>query len=289
MNLDRRDFFRMMGVTGVALATGTSINGKPLQEDVTEFKAVLYDSVRCKGCHGCEIDCADANGLAEPPKKKDITGPRKTNEKWRTVVNTHETSKGKVSVKMQCMHCNEPACAAACLTKAMYKTVDGPVVWREDKCMGCRYCMVSCPFDMPKFEYNSPKPIIQKCTMCFDTRVSQGEIPACVENCPNEALTFGTRRDMIAEAHKRIVENPDDYVDYIYGENEAGGTGWLYLSPVPFEELQMKTGIQHASYPALTSGFLYSVPSVFVLVPALLLGMQQATKSNNINDENDVE
>ena len=120
--------------------------------------------------------------------------------------------------------------------------------------------------------------------MCFE-RLKTGEIPACAFNCPNEALLYGKRRDLIREAHRRIFEKPDLYHDYVYGEHEAGGTGWLYVSPVPFEQLGMNTSLQQASYPALTKGFLYSVPSVFVLVPALLLGIQQATKGNHANDE----
>jgi formate dehydrogenase iron-sulfur subunit len=289
MKLDRRNFFRMMGATGITLALGKELLASPDVVANQEFKGVLYDSTRCKGCLGCEIDCADANELPMPISKKEIKGLRKPDETWRTVVNAHETSKGKVFVKLQCMHCNEPACAAACLTQAMYKTPEGPVVWREDKCMGCRYCMISCPFDIPKFEYNSPNPKIQKCTMCFETRVKQGELPACVENCPNEALTFGTRRELIQEARKRIVENPDSYYDHIYGEQEAGGTCWMYLSPVPFEELGLNTAVQNESYPALTKGFLYTVPSVFVLAPALLLGIQQATKKDYAYNEYDDE
>jgi Fe-S-cluster-containing dehydrogenase component len=181
------------------------------------------------------------------------------------------------------MHCNEPACAAACLTQAMHKNVLGPVTWNGDKCMGCRYCMVSCPFDMPKFESHSANPKIQKCDMCFEKRKT-GELPTCVANCPNEALMFGKRRDLIPEARRRIYENPELYVDHIYGEHEAGGTGWLYLSAVPFEELGMKTNLQQSSYPELTKGFLYSVPTIFVMLPTLLLGIHQATKSNNAKD-----
>lgn len=289
MELDRRNFFRMMGATGITLALGKELLAAPDVVANAEFKGVLYDATRCKGCLGCEIDCADANELPMPISKKEIKGLRKPDETWRTVVNAHETSKGKVFVKMQCMHCNEPACAAACLTQAMYKTPEGPVIWRENKCMGCRYCMISCPFDMPKFEYNSPNPKIQKCTMCFETRVQNGELPACVENCPNEALAFGTRRELIQEARKRIVENPDSYYDHIYGEREAGETCWMYLSPVPFEELGMNTSVQNESYPALTKGFLYTVPSVFVLAPALLLGIQQATKNDQSYNEHDDE
>lgn len=153
--------------------------------------------------------------------------------------------------------------------------------------MGCRYCMVSCPFDIPKFEFHSANPKILKCNMCFD-RLEEGKIPACVENCPAEALVFGTRREMIKEARKRIVENPDTYVDQIYGEDEAGGTGILYLSSVPFNELGFRTNLQKTSYPELSKGFLYSVPTIFVLWPALLLGIHEATKNNHVKeDENE--
>jgi formate dehydrogenase iron-sulfur subunit len=290
MEINRRSFFKFVGVTGLTLATGAKLNAIESPENKIEFKGILFDAKRCKGCRGCEFDCSDANSLPEPPKKKDLKpGLRKPSEKQRTVVNTYETSKGKVHVKIQCMHCNEPACAAACLTQAMYKTPEGPVIWREDKCMGCRYCMVSCPFDTPKFEYHSPVPKIEKCTMCFETRIQQGEIPSCAENCPNEALMFGTRRELLAEAHKRIVEEPDAYYGRIYGEDEAGGTSMLYLSPVPFEEIGLNTKLQDTSYPALTKGFLYSVPSVFVLAPAVLLGIQQATKNIHNSEPNDNE
>lgn len=279
MSINRRNFFKAVGVTGVALAFGNEAKAKPKDEEVVEFKAILYDSTRCVGCQTCEFSCAEANGLPEPEDYPEAGVIRTTNEARRTVVNAYETSAGEVYVKRQCMHCNQPACASACLTQAMHKTVKGPVIWREDKCMGCRYCMVSCPFDVPKFEYHSANPKITKCNMCFE-RQEEGKLPACVENCPAEALMFGTRRELIAEARRRIAENPEMYHDHIYGETEAGGTSFLYLSPVPFDEIGFKTNIQKASYPALTKGFLYSVPAVFVLVPSLLLGIHEATKSN---------
>ena len=288
MNINRRNFLKVLGVTGVALGTGKKLNAAKAKEDPKEFYAILYDSSLCGGCQGCEFACALEHGLPDPePDDIPIIGiKRKTNENRRSVINAYQTSKGEVYVKNQCMHCNEPACASACLTQAMHKTEEGPVIWREDKCMGCRYCMVSCPFDMPKFEYHSSNPKIQKCNMCFD-RIKEGQLPACVENCPAEALIFGTRREMIAEARKRINNNPEQYYDDIYGENEAGGTGFLYLSPVPFEELGMNTKLQNKSYPELTKGFLYSVPSVFVLWPAILLGIHKATKNNQNTEEDE--
>jgi formate dehydrogenase iron-sulfur subunit len=166
----------------------------------------------------------------------------------------------------------------------MTKHVEGPVTWEGSKCMGCRYCMVSCPFDIPKFEYHSPNPKIVKCDMCFD-RLQEGQKPACVENCPADAILFGTRRELIKEARQRIYDNPDLYVDHIYGEHEAGGTGILYLSKVPFNELGFNTNIQKSTYPELSKGFLYSVPTIFVLWPAILLGIREATKNNNNKEE----
>lgn len=282
MGINRRGFLGLVGATGLTLAIGKNASAK--NKSQVEFFGVLYDSTRCVGCRTCEYECAAAHGLPEPASE--VEAVRKTNESCNTVVNTFQTTKGEVYIKRQCMHCNEPACGAACLTQAMQKKETGPVTWNGDKCMGCRYCMVSCPFDGPKFEYHSANPKIQKCDMCFE-RQTKGETPVCVTNCPNEALLYGKRRDLIKEARRRIYEKPEAYVDHIYGEYEAGGTGWLYLSPVPFEELGMNTKLQNSSYPALTKGFLYSVPSIFVLVPTLLLGVYQATKNNLTDESND--
>jgi Fe-S-cluster-containing dehydrogenase component len=286
MSIDRRDFFKVLGVTGMTLATGKRLMATPAMESKNEFFGMLYDSTRCAGCQSCEFACAEANGLPAPSLEDlPMAGiVRTANETRRTVINAYNTSKGELYVKRQCMHCNDPACTAACLTKAMFKTTDGSVIWRGDKCMGCRYCMVSCPFDVPKFEYFSANPKIEKCDMCYE-RFKKGQIPACAENCPAEALMFGTRRELLKEARRRINDSPESYYDYIYGEHEAGGTGFLYLSAVPFEELGFNTTLQKSSYPALTKGFLYAVPSIFVLWPALLLGLQQATKNNNLNEE----
>ncbi len=286
MSLGRRNFFKVLGVTGVALALGKELKSSPRGEKEIEFSGILYDSTRCAGCQTCEISCAEANGLPAPVDSIEAGVVRKTDESHRTVVNAFNSSKGEAYLKKQCMHCNEPACTAACLTQAMFKTKEGPVIWRGEKCMGCRYCMVSCPFDIPKFEYHSANPKIEKCNMCYG-RLSEGKIPACVENCPAEALIFGSRRDLIKEARKRINDNPEQYVDHIYGEHEAGGTGFLYLSSVPFDELGLNTSIQSKSYPDLSKGFLYSVPTVFVLWPAILLGLREATKNNDLNTEND--
>jgi hypothetical protein len=144
--------------------------------------------------------------------------------------------------------------------------------------------MVSCPFDIPKFEYDSANPKIQKCRFCWE-RLQEGETPACVEECPEEAIIFGTRRELLEIARARIYENPDEYVHHIYGEHEAGGTGWLYLSAVPFEQLGFRTDLGTDSYPELTKEFLYAVPIVLALWPAFLLGLNNATKKANDSEE----
>ena len=283
MGIDRRNFMKTLGVAGLTFTIGKNLNASTGEDSNIEFYGVLYDATKCEGCQSCEYACAEANGLPEPEDWPEAGKVRKTSEKQRTIINYYNTSKGEVPVKKQCMHCNQPACDAACLTQAMHKTKEGPVVWREEKCMGCRYCMVSCPFEIPKFEYHSTNPKIQKCTMCFD-RVKEGGMPACVENCPAEAVQFGTRRELLQEAHRRIAENPDLYVDHIYGEHEAGGTSFLYLSPVPFEELGFKN-VQTKSYPSLTKGFISSIAPVDILLPAFLLGVHEATKNRNKNTE----
>ncbi len=170
------------------------------------------------------------------------------------------------------MHCWQPACASACLTNAMFKTRRGPVIWRSPKCMGCRFCMVSCPFDVPKFEYHEWNPKIQKCDMCWE-RLQAGRRPACVEACPTDALMFGEKRDLMEIARVRIYNHPRRYVHHIYGEHEVGGTGWLYLAAVPFEQLGFRTDLGNTPYPEYTKDFLFAVPLVFFGFPALLLGL----------------
>lgn len=287
MSIDRRDFLKTLGIAGASL-TGTSALAKSKADpDQEEFYAILHDISLCEGCQECEYACAESNGLPEPEDYPDSSVDRKLQpQKW-SVINAHDTSYGEVYTKKQCMHCTQPACASACLTKAMEKHEEGPITWDGDKCMGCRFCMLSCPFNIPKFEYDSNNPKIGKCQMCFE-KLKDGEIPACVENCPAEALVFGKRSDILREAHRRILEDPDGYVDHVYGEFEAGGTSWLNISPVPFEELGFKTDIETKPYPELTKGFLYSVPSVFILWPALLLGLREATSKDTETESEEV-
>jgi Fe-S-cluster-containing dehydrogenase component len=277
--MDRRDALKTLGVVGATALFGGVAKAEEQVPD-PEFLGVLVDTTLCMGCRSCEYACAEANGLPEPPDDNEIGDERKQSTTQWSVVNRYDTDKGEFYVKKQCMHCCQPACASACLTKAMLKTKRGPVVWRESKCMGCRFCMVSCPFDIPKFEYDSPVPKIQKCRMCWE-RLQKGENPACVEECPEEAIIFGTRRELLDIARTRIYNNPDQYVHHIYGEHEAGGTGWLYLSAVPFEQLGFRTDLGDEPYPEATRDFLYAVPIILALWPVFMLGVNNATKKES--------
>ncbi|MCF8308694.1 MAG: 4Fe-4S dicluster domain-containing protein [Bacteroidales bacterium] len=284
MDINRRNFMKSLGFAGVALTVGKSHGAEKKPEGETEFYGMLYDSTLCMGCQNCEFTCAETHGLEEPEDEPEAGVVRKTNQNRRTVINCYETSQGEAYIKQQCMHCNIPACDTACLTQAMHKTKKAPVIWREDKCMGCRYCMISCPFDSPKFEYGSTNPKIVKCTMCAD-RLREGKKPACAENCPMGAITFGKRRDLIKEARKRIHDDPEYYHNHIYGEHEAGGTGWLYIAGVPMNELGFDTNIRKKSYPALTKGFIGAIAPVDILLPGALLGIYAATKSPKEEEE----
>jgi len=238
----------------------------------------LTDLTRCVGCRSCEAACNEANGLPKPEVPFDddsvFEHERRTSEKAYTVVNRYDnvrTDAKPVFRKIQCNHCNEPSCASACLVNAYTKTPEGAVLWNKDLCLGCRMCMLACPFYIPTFEYDKPVPKIQKCNMCHD-RTSQGKMPACVEACPMEAIAFGKRSELIKLARERIEKEPDRYIDHIYGEHEVGGTSWMYISGVPFERVGFDEHLGVVPFPQYTRGFLSAVPLVLVIWPALLGG-----------------
>jgi Fe-S-cluster-containing dehydrogenase component len=284
--MDRRKFLKITGTSFASLIGSHLFLKKDLyaEEEYREFFGILVDTTRCIGCRRCEKACAEVNGLpipdiSESANEEVLKNIRKTSETQYTVINKYETEKGIVYVPKRCMHCNQPGCAAACLVKAMRKRPSGHVTW-DLNCIGCRLCMISCPFDIPKFEYNKAMPRIQKCNLCWD-RFKKGEIPGCVEVCPTQALMFGTRRNILEEGKRRITTNPDKYISHIYGEYEVGGTSHLYLSSVPFEQIGFRKDLGTTPYPEYSTGFLYAVPFIFVLWPIAMLGINRATKKEN--------
>jgi len=150
--------------------------------------------------------------------------------------------------------------------------------------MGCRYCMVACPFGIPKYQYASNNPLVRKCTFCA-ARQAEGKAPACTSVCPSGALTFGTRGELLKEARRRVFGNPGKYVEHIYGEREAGGTNWMYISDVRIEELGFARNVGDASYPQLVKGALGVPPFVMTLWPPLLMGIYAFSHRKNGDDE----
>ncbi len=212
--------------------------------------AILIDTTRCIGCRSCQVACKSWNEL--PPTKTSFseTGSNPphldANNFTRVLFAEAAAPDGKPRwsfIKRQCMHCLEPACASVCPVGALVKTASGPVVYRDDRCIGCRVCMLACPFSVPKYEWSARVPYVRKCTFCAD-RQALGKKPACAAACPTEALVFGARDGLLAEAHRRIDASPGKYHRTVYGERTGGGTSMLYLSALPFELL----GILHEGF-----------------------------------------
>ena len=275
MKVTRRGFFKIAGATAGASLLTTEARAAEANLD---GPGVLVDTTLCVGCRGCEAACAEANELP-PPAEGDavFNEKRDTAQQTFTVVNRFEKEPGvERFVKRQCMHCVAPACASACPVQAMVKLPTGPVTYDASRCMGCRYCMIACPFDVPKYEYESNAPRVRKCTFCAK-RQAEGKGPACAEVCPSGALLYGKRSELIEIAKARIYQQPDRYVHHVYGELEAGGTSWLYISDVPFEKLALPTDVGTRAYPDLVSGALGAPPFIMTLWPPLLMGIYAIT------------
>jgi Fe-S-cluster-containing dehydrogenase component len=234
---------------------------------------VLVDTTLCIGCRSCEKACNRVNeDLPQKPSEyfKDnsvFDMSRRMDSSSYTVVNRYENQRepgNPVYAKFQCMHCVYPACESACIVGAFSREKNGAVVYDAWRCIGCRYCMAACPFQVPAYEYkNALTPQVRKCTFCFETRLLKGGIPACVQSCPMEVMTFGKRKDLIISARKKIEKYPGRYVPNIYGEKEVGGTAWLYLSAVPFE----KIGFPHLGYypaPGYTEPIQHAIFKLFL-------------------------
>jgi formate dehydrogenase iron-sulfur subunit len=241
-------------------------------------KAILYDSTQCVGCLECEKACAAANDL---PYDDEVAKIKKTYaDKYTYVAVKNDTGEEKY-MRNLCMHCLDPTCVSVCPVKALTKTKEGPVVYDASKCMGCRYCIQACPFQIPKYEWTKAIPTVKKCIMCAP-RVAKGQQTACAEACPTGATLFGDRELLLVDARKRLADNPLTYVNHIYGEKEAGGTGVMMLSPIRMGEWGFPTNLGEQSLPAITEGVLSHVPDVVAIGSAVLGGIYWITHRREI-------
>jgi formate dehydrogenase iron-sulfur subunit len=275
-SLSRRAFLQAggqaaAGAAGAALTTDLAAEtpaGSNLAEQAAQQRAMLFDSTLCVGCRSCEVACNEDNQLGRATEAifqgRPAEDARALAPDVYTYVTFHQLEEDPGSAafgKVQCMHCIEPACVSSCPVAALHKTPEGPVVWDGTRCLGCRYCMMACPFLVPRFEWESRNPRIRKCDMCHDLQ-RKGEPPACVAACPTGALKVGTRAELLDEAHQRIASKPRNYVHHVYGEREAGGTNFLHLAARPFDELGYRRNLPTRSYREYTRPAMSTIPYV---------------------------
>ncbi len=306
--ISRRDFFKvtgaMCGATALS-AVESKAQSRPVNILSSDRMGVLVDTTVCIGCRNCEWACKTAHDIPTDhidtyQDRTIFKEYRRPNEKSLTVVNEYKNPKSEylpTNVKIQCMHCDHPACISACIVGAFSKLENGSVVWDTNKCIGCRYCMVACPFQIPTYEFEKAiQPNISKCDFCTE-RTKEGKLTACVEICPVEALTYGPRQDLIKIARKRIARNPERYMDHIYGEKEVGGTSWLYMSGQDYGEIGFKK-LGDKPAPGVSESIQHGIFAYFV-PPAMfysLLGMimwiakkRETEKKEKLNPNNEGE
>jgi formate dehydrogenase iron-sulfur subunit len=241
----------------------------------TNAKTFLIDTTKCTGCRGCQVACKQWNQLQAEQTHffsgEGYQNPPAMSEHTFTRIKFKDYQKNGQNefafYKEMCMHCNDPACASVCPVGAFRKTAEGPVVYDDKRCIGCRFCMMACPFGVPKYEWSKAFPLVKKCTGCY-SRVREGMQPACATACPT-AISYGTRAEMVAEAEKRLKAKPGRYHQAIYGKEEAGGTSVLYLTHQPLDELGFKPVTKRA-LPSYTWQALRFVPGIFLGVGGTL-------------------
>lgn len=250
MDVNRREVIKaLFGGSAVAALTTTTSAVSPAKaaesDAVTPLPdavGLMYDATRCIGCRACMPACQNENGLT--PDTGATGGlyqqPETLNSRTKNLIKLYVAADGheRSFVKQQCMHCVDPACVSGCPMQALHKEPLGVVGWNSTLCIGCRYCQIACPFNIPKFEWHKVNPKIVKCELCRHTVGKTATQPACTRVCPTHAVIYGKRAELLAEAHRRIAERPGFYFeDRVYGEIEGGGTQCLVLSHVDYSNL----------------------------------------------------
>ncbi|MBS1261391.1 MAG: Formate dehydrogenase, nitrate-inducible, iron-sulfur subunit [Calditrichaeota bacterium] len=230
--------------------------------------AILTDVTKCIGCRKCVAACADEFGHEADYPRRWSRRDGLSADSWTAIVETPE----RAFVRKQCRHCHEPACVEACPVGALHKSASGAVIYDAGRCLGCRYCMMACPYGIPRYDWDRPVPYVQKCILCRP-RIERGEPPACTEACPVEATIFGGRDELLAEAHRRIAAEPSRYIDHVWGEHEVGGTNVLYISHVDLSFLAYGRPLDEAPLPERTRPAMEAVLPTFGAMVATMGGL----------------
>lgn len=281
MAISRRSALKAILASGAAAVAASPVDAAPRKTAPADAVGMLYDSTRCIGCKACVTACRAANDLAPEPTRLNgvaYDAPGDLNAHTKNIIKLCRVGSTHAYVKAQCMHCVDPACVSVCMFSALHKTTGGIVAYDKDSCIGCRYCQVACPFNVPKFEWTTATPKIVKCELCRD-RLAEGRLPACVEVCPRQAVIFGPRADLLREAHARIAASPTRYVPTVYGEREAGGTQVLYLSGVSFASLGLPE-FSDQPIPYFTETLQHAVYQGFIAPMALYAALAVAMYRN---------
>jgi len=288
MDLSRRDALKaMVAAGGAAVATATTPSKATAATARPDAVGMLYDSTRCIGCKACMVACNKANNL--PPDTENSGGlwqmPLDLNGQTKNIIKLYQDPKSgeHAFIKRQCMHCLDPACTSGCLLGALKKGEFGVVSYNADLCIGCRYCEMACPFNIPKFEWSSTAPKIVKCEFCKE-RLAEGKQPGCTEACPTGAVIFGKYTGLLAEAHARLNQYPERYIPKVYGESEVGGTQVLYLAHTAFAKLGLPaygpdpvpTGVREV-FQEIYQGIVPPVALYALLAAVLMRSRRQIT------------